>query len=299
MTVPVDRIVAALQHAGLLVETTESSPSRSPTSRTTAARRLRGSSSPCAARSATATTSLAGEIRGRRRRDRRGPAHDAALARRERRAPRGRDRRRGRVRGSGDAAALVGVTGTNGKTTTVGMLRHLLDEPDARSASIGTLGVLIGSEGAPVARGAALTTPGPIELQRVLRALVDRGVRTVAMEVSSHALDQRRVEACRSTPACSRTSRATISTITARWRRTSPPRRSSYRSSAARRGGRQIDDEIWQHLPPATRWSPSAGIRRRWCARTRCSFVRAAASGSSWRTTSGTRCSFRSSATST
>ncbi|MFL5508519.1 MAG: UDP-N-acetylmuramoyl-L-alanyl-D-glutamate--2,6-diaminopimelate ligase, partial [Gemmatimonadaceae bacterium] len=39
-----------------------------------------------------------------------------------------------------------------------------------------------------------LTTPGPVELQRVLRVLVDRGVRTVAMEVSSHSLDQRRVD---------------------------------------------------------------------------------------------------------
>jgi UDP-N-acetylmuramoyl-L-alanyl-D-glutamate--2,6-diaminopimelate ligase len=42
--------------------------------------------------------------------------------------------------------------------------------------------------------GSGLTTPGPLELQRVLRALVDDGVRTVAMEVSSHSLDQRRVE---------------------------------------------------------------------------------------------------------
>ncbi len=88
---------------------------------------------------------------------------------------------------------FVGVTGTNGKTTTVGILRHLLDEPAAPSASIGTLGVLVGSEGSTLPGGEGLTTPGPIELQRVLRALVDRGVRTVAMEVSSHALHQRRV----------------------------------------------------------------------------------------------------------
>ena len=89
---------------------------------------------------------------------------------------------------------LVGVTGTNGKTTTVGMLRHLLDEPDARAASIGTLGVLIGGPGEPLDGGSGLTTPGPVELQRVLRALLDGGVRTVAMETSSHALHQRRVE---------------------------------------------------------------------------------------------------------
>jgi len=89
---------------------------------------------------------------------------------------------------------LVAVTGTNGKTTTVGILRHLLDRADARAASIGTLGVLLGSAGEPVPGGGGLTTPGPVELQRVLRTLADAGVRRVAMEVSSHSLDQRRVE---------------------------------------------------------------------------------------------------------
>jgi UDP-N-acetylmuramoyl-L-alanyl-D-glutamate--2,6-diaminopimelate ligase len=91
---------------------------------------------------------------------------------------------------------LIGVTGTNGKTTTAHMLRHLLDRENRRAASIGTVGVLIGSEGRPLddAAGRGLTTPGPVELQRLLRALVDAGVATVAMEVSSHALDQRRIE---------------------------------------------------------------------------------------------------------
>jgi UDP-N-acetylmuramoyl-L-alanyl-D-glutamate--2,6-diaminopimelate ligase len=97
-----------------------------------------------------------------------------------------------------EGLTLVGVTGTNGKTTTVGMLRHLLDEPGARAASIGTLGVRVGSAGEVLEGGAGLTTPGPIELQRVLRALVDfQGVHSVAMEVSSHSLDQRRVEGVR------------------------------------------------------------------------------------------------------
>jgi UDP-N-acetylmuramoyl-L-alanyl-D-glutamate--2,6-diaminopimelate ligase len=91
---------------------------------------------------------------------------------------------------------IVGVTGTNGKTTTVNMLRHLLDEGAKRSASIGTLGVLVGSAGDAPSRGggSGLTTPGPVELQRIFRQLVDEGVARVAMEVSSHALEQHRVE---------------------------------------------------------------------------------------------------------
>ena len=93
--------------------------------------------------------------------------------------------------------SLVGVTGTSGKTTTVAMLRHLLDSSETPCASIGTLGALLGSAGAPFPGGAGLTTPGPVELQRLLRALVDAGVRRVAMEVSSHALDQRRIEGVR------------------------------------------------------------------------------------------------------
>ncbi|MEA2705300.1 MAG: UDP-N-acetylmuramoyl-L-alanyl-D-glutamate--2,6-diaminopimelate ligase [Gemmatimonadaceae bacterium] len=89
---------------------------------------------------------------------------------------------------------IVGVTGTNGKTTTTSIMRHLFDDGSGSSASVGTLGVLIGSEGEVLPGGGGLTTPGPVELQRVLRALVDRGVRTVAMEVSSHSLDQKRVD---------------------------------------------------------------------------------------------------------
>jgi UDP-N-acetylmuramoyl-L-alanyl-D-glutamate--2,6-diaminopimelate ligase len=89
---------------------------------------------------------------------------------------------------------MIGITGTNGKSTTAGILRHLLDKPGSRAASIGTLGVLFGSEAEVVPGGSELTTPGPVELQRVLRELVDREVGTVAMEVSSHSLDQRRID---------------------------------------------------------------------------------------------------------
>jgi UDP-N-acetylmuramoyl-L-alanyl-D-glutamate--2,6-diaminopimelate ligase len=88
---------------------------------------------------------------------------------------------------------LLGVTGTNGKTTTTSIMRHLFDDGGS-SASIGTLGVLVGSEGEVLPGGGGLTTPGPVELQRILRDLVGRGVKTVAMEASSHSLDQRRVD---------------------------------------------------------------------------------------------------------
>ena len=88
---------------------------------------------------------------------------------------------------------MSAVTGTNGKTTTTNLLRAVIDAPEAPAASIGTLGVLVGAAGREVPGGLGLTTPGPDELQRVLRELVTFGVRDVVMEVSSHALDQHRV----------------------------------------------------------------------------------------------------------
>jgi UDP-N-acetylmuramoyl-L-alanyl-D-glutamate--2,6-diaminopimelate ligase len=94
-----------------------------------------------------------------------------------------------------DALTLVGVTGTNGKTTTVGLLRHLLSERGP-AASIGTLGA-IGADNVVIPGTESLTTPGPVELARVLRGFVDAGVQSVAMETSSHALDQGRVAGLR------------------------------------------------------------------------------------------------------
>jgi UDP-N-acetylmuramoyl-L-alanyl-D-glutamate--2,6-diaminopimelate ligase len=90
---------------------------------------------------------------------------------------------------------LTGVTGTNGKTTTVWMLRHLMSVKQP-TASLGTLGVIL-ENGETLAGSENLTTPGPVQLQRTLKLLVDRGVKAVAMEVSSHALDQGRVSSLR------------------------------------------------------------------------------------------------------
>src|SRR5690606_19165435 len=86
---------------------------------------------------------------------------------------------------------LAAVTGTNGKTTSVWMLRHMLSQR-VPTASLGTLGAIL-DDGSTLPGSESLTTPGPVELARTLRRLVDSGVRMIAMEVSSHALDQGRV----------------------------------------------------------------------------------------------------------
>ena len=91
---------------------------------------------------------------------------------------------------------LVGVTGTNGKTTSVTLARHVLGGPSGIGpmGSIGTLGAF-DPAGAPVESEAGnLTTPGPIDLQATLAGLVARGAKGAAMEVSSHSLDQGRVD---------------------------------------------------------------------------------------------------------
>jgi UDP-N-acetylmuramoyl-L-alanyl-D-glutamate--2,6-diaminopimelate ligase len=86
---------------------------------------------------------------------------------------------------------IVGVTGTNGKTTSVWLLRHLLGAR-FNAASLGTLGIHL-SDGSALEGSERLTTPGPVELIDALRDLTDRGIDAVAMEVSSHALEQGRV----------------------------------------------------------------------------------------------------------
>lgn len=94
-----------------------------------------------------------------------------------------------------DSLVLAGVTGTNGKTTTVWILRHLLGGR-YQAAALGTLGV-IGAIGEWSPGGESLTTPGPIEVAALLRVLADDGITAVAMEVSSHALEQSRVQGLR------------------------------------------------------------------------------------------------------
>ena len=93
----------------------------------------------------------------------------------------------------GDASRtlrVTGVTGTNGKTSTVQLLAQALDHLGRSAATIGTLGA--GLAGAIDA--GERTTPDAISLQRLLAGFLARGATDVAMEVSSHALEQGRVD---------------------------------------------------------------------------------------------------------
>jgi UDP-N-acetylmuramoyl-L-alanyl-D-glutamate--2,6-diaminopimelate ligase len=88
---------------------------------------------------------------------------------------------------------LVGVTGTNGKTTTTFMLEAIFRAAGLVPGVIGTVEVRIGSERLPVAH----TTPEAPDLQRLLAEMADSGVQAAAMEVSSHGLALGRVDATR------------------------------------------------------------------------------------------------------
>jgi UDP-N-acetylmuramoyl-L-alanyl-D-glutamate--2,6-diaminopimelate ligase len=96
----------------------------------------------------------------------------------------------------GDPASsltLIGVTGTNGKTTTTGLVRHLLNGA-GKAGSIGTLGAFDGGGSEIPSTAGSLTTPGAADLQAILAAMRERGVTHVAMETSSHALEQGRLD---------------------------------------------------------------------------------------------------------
>jgi len=93
----------------------------------------------------------------------------------------------------GSRLEIAAVTGTNGKTTTTGILRHLFNA-QGQAGSIGTLGAVDG-KGLPVPSTAgSLTTPGPVDLYATLADLSARGVRHVVMEASSHSLHQGRLD---------------------------------------------------------------------------------------------------------
>ena len=84
---------------------------------------------------------------------------------------------------------IIGITGTNGKTTTTYMLREIFICAGFKVGLIGTIQILIGDESFPVRN----TTPNVIDLQKILANMLAKKVQVVVMEVSSHALVEHRV----------------------------------------------------------------------------------------------------------
>lgn len=88
---------------------------------------------------------------------------------------------------------LFAVTGTNGKTTTTYMLNSVLAHLGLGTGLIGTIEILAGGDRIP----SRLTTPESTEVHALITAMRERGLETMSMEVSSHALDYRRVDGVR------------------------------------------------------------------------------------------------------
>jgi UDP-N-acetylmuramoyl-L-alanyl-D-glutamate--2,6-diaminopimelate ligase len=86
--------------------------------------------------------------------------------------------------------AVVGITGTSGKTTTTHLVRHLLEAAGRQCGLLGGVTSVVGGE----ERTAVRTTPEAIDLQATFREMLDAGDRACAMEVSSHALELRRAD---------------------------------------------------------------------------------------------------------
>jgi UDP-N-acetylmuramoyl-L-alanyl-D-glutamate--2,6-diaminopimelate ligase len=92
-----------------------------------------------------------------------------------------------------DSLVVVGVTGTNGKTTSAYLARAVLEAAGHRCGLIGTVEARVGGEAVAVRH----TTPDPVELQALMARMRDAGDTACAMEVSSHALSQRRTAGTR------------------------------------------------------------------------------------------------------
>ena len=87
------------------------------------------------------------------------------------------------------AVELVGVTGTNGKTTVTSLIKHLVSTPSQRVGLIGTVSYDLGARVVPSYR----TTPESLDLYGMIAQMRDAGCRQAVMEVSSHGIDQQRV----------------------------------------------------------------------------------------------------------
>jgi UDP-N-acetylmuramoyl-L-alanyl-D-glutamate--2,6-diaminopimelate ligase/murE/murF fusion protein len=87
---------------------------------------------------------------------------------------------------------MIGITGTNGKTTTTYLIQSILKEAGYKIGVIGTIQTMIGEKVLPMKN----TTPDVVDLQEILAKMVSNGIEYVVMEVSSHALALNRVAGC-------------------------------------------------------------------------------------------------------
>ena len=90
-------------------------------------------------------------------------------------------------------ATIAAVTGTNGKSSTVHFVRQIWERMGLKAASVGTLGIV--SPG--LVRGGGLTTPDPVQLHEDLATLAREGISHLAIEASSHGIDQHRLDGLR------------------------------------------------------------------------------------------------------
>lgn len=90
---------------------------------------------------------------------------------------------------------LIGVTGTNGKTTTTNIVKYLLEQAGHTCGLVGTVGGMAGQEPLPEHLSAS-TTPESLELFNLFALMVDKSCDYAVIEASSHALEQGRVSAC-------------------------------------------------------------------------------------------------------
>jgi len=89
---------------------------------------------------------------------------------------------------------VIGVTGTDGKTTTCNLLYHILKEAGLRAGLISTVNAVIGDQ--VLDTGFHVTTPDAPDVQRYLAMMVEAGLTHVVLETTSHGLEQKRVAAC-------------------------------------------------------------------------------------------------------
>ena len=89
---------------------------------------------------------------------------------------------------------VIGVTGTDGKTTTVNLIHNILVSCGIRAGMISTVNAVIGDEN--IDTGFHVTTPEAPQIQQLLRKMVDHGLTHVVIEATSHGLEQDRVSAC-------------------------------------------------------------------------------------------------------